>query len=185
MVSISKRASYFKTVLGNVSRSWRSDDLLLKDRGLRAIPSPKSQHYQNLFNWIMGHKPLDGGQYDFLFDRDDFVAAPTACNNANRFDEIIERCLNRWPESKVSQVCSISGPFFVFRGNTDNLTPGRDFWATNHGFVAQAALGFMHFLEQRPPLLRSCFRSASRELCCWFRYSFYTSQKCAMRWWRE
>ena len=79
------------------------DDLLLKDRNLRALESPKSQHYESLFNWILGYKPLDGGQYDFLFHHDDFVSSMKS-NHDSRFDEIIEWILSRWPGSKLLQV---------------------------------------------------------------------------------
>ncbi|KAG9237275.1 hypothetical protein BJ875DRAFT_521129 [Amylocarpus encephaloides] len=78
------------------------DDILLKDRGLRASESPKSQHYQSLYNWILGTKPLDGGQYEFLFNQDDFVASKPN-SQQSRFDEIIEAALNRRPKLNILQ----------------------------------------------------------------------------------
>ncbi|CAG8971913.1 hypothetical protein HYALB_00007829 [Hymenoscyphus albidus] len=78
------------------------DDLLLKDRCLRNLESPRPQHYQSLYNWILGYKPLDGGQYDFLFHKEDFVSSMES-NHESRFDEIIEWLLSRWPSSRLLQ----------------------------------------------------------------------------------
>lgn len=56
----------------------------------------------SLFNWIWGWKPLDEGQYDFLYHRDDFISLTASTNDP--FDEVIETSLNHWPKSRVVQV---------------------------------------------------------------------------------
>ena len=86
------------------------------------MESPKPQHYRSLFNWILGYKPLDGGQYEFLFHHDDFVSSIKS-NHDSRFDEIIEWMLSRWPNSKLFQVQVIAPNLFksVFMHSLESL----------------------------------------------------------------
>jgi hypothetical protein len=85
-----------------LTRTFFLDDILLKDSKLRALAPVPARDYLNVFHWVYGRKPLDEGEYDFVFDRDDFISS--ANKPRNGFDSFIESCLSRWPDSALFQV---------------------------------------------------------------------------------
>ncbi|RFU33223.1 hypothetical protein B7463_g3148, partial [Scytalidium lignicola] len=106
------------------------DDLLLKDRALRGLKTAPLQHYKSLFNWIWGCKPLDEGQYNFMFDPEDFVSSPA--NAGNMFDEIIETSLNKWPRTRIAKL-------FLERKNKPHTTADEGVHSFSRSMVTAVA----------------------------------------------
>jgi hypothetical protein len=77
--------------------SFLSDDILLKDSKLRAVARVPARDHGHVYHWINNTKPLDAGEYDFIFHRDDFISSANLSRNG--FDRFIESCLSRWPDS--------------------------------------------------------------------------------------
>ncbi|KIN08807.1 hypothetical protein OIDMADRAFT_23563 [Oidiodendron maius Zn] len=78
-----------------------TDDILLKDSSLRALAPALARDHLSVFNWIYAEKPLDVGQYDFIYHRDDFVSLPNKPQEG--FDDLIKAFLNRSPGSRIQQ----------------------------------------------------------------------------------
>ncbi|CZR54213.1 uncharacterized protein PAC_04096 [Phialocephala subalpina] len=79
-------------------RNFCSDELLLKDSQLRSLTPAPVREYIKVFDWIYGVKPVDIGQYDFIYHRGDFVCS--AKREKNVFDDFIKSCVSRWPNSR-------------------------------------------------------------------------------------
>ncbi|KAF8850126.1 hypothetical protein BDZ45DRAFT_207642 [Acephala macrosclerotiorum] len=77
------------------------DELLLKDSQLRSLTPAPVREYMKVFDWIYGVKPLDIGQYDFIYHRGDFVCS--AKREKNAFDDFIKSCVSRWPNSRFQR----------------------------------------------------------------------------------
>lgn len=78
------------------------DDLLLKDTQLRALNSVPKRDHVHVFNWIWGHKPLDKGEYDFILHRNDFISSANLYGRRDGFDDFVEACISRWPQSPLT-----------------------------------------------------------------------------------
>lgn len=50
-----------------------TDTLLFNDQRLRTLDRPSKIDHLSVFHWIMRNKPVGGGQYDWIFNPDDFV----------------------------------------------------------------------------------------------------------------
>ena len=57
----------------------------------------KSDH-DSVFKWIHLNKPVDRGQYDFIYYSKDFVSAETPATKENAIECLIWKYLTSWPE---------------------------------------------------------------------------------------
>lgn len=78
----------------------RLDDILLKDSKLRALAPTSKRDFMHVFHWIWDRKPLDKGEYNFIFHRDDFVSIANLTQDADVFDDFVKSCLSQWPSSR-------------------------------------------------------------------------------------
>lgn len=99
-----------------------TDDILLKDSSLRALAPAPARDHLSVFNWIYAEKPLDVGQYDFIYHRDDFVSLPNKPQEG--FDDLIKAFLNRSPGSRI-QVSFFQ--FFVHLNTSRHAMPSLAF----------------------------------------------------------
>lgn len=79
------------------------DALLLNHQRLKNLDQTPERDHDNVFKWIWKHKPLDTGEYDWIFYPDDFVSVVPA--QTNRFEDLVRRHIDAWPNSwlKVSK----------------------------------------------------------------------------------
>lgn len=70
------------------------DDLLLKASQVKALNPPTQSSHRDVYHWILWNKPVDGGQYDWIYQVEDFasLAAP------RRLDEFIESSIQYMPK---------------------------------------------------------------------------------------
>jgi hypothetical protein len=75
------------------------DELLLKDHQLRTLEKTSGRNHRSVFHWIWGQKPLDVGEYDFIFHKNDFVSVAGENQRKDVVDNLVEACLDRWSSS--------------------------------------------------------------------------------------
>jgi len=78
-----------------------TDELLLKDSQLRALPQTSPRNHLNLFHWVWGRKPLDAGEYDFIYHSDDFVSIAGGAYEKDAIDNFVEAFLVKWASSSL------------------------------------------------------------------------------------
>lgn len=78
------------------------DDLLLKYTSLRSLEPTPERNHRSVYNWIWGEKPLDEGEYDFIYHQEDFVSVVDDRHHKDCITGFLESCLNRWPSSRLS-----------------------------------------------------------------------------------
>jgi hypothetical protein len=82
-----------------------TDELLLKDSQLRELKPTSSRQHLNLFHWIWGRKPLDAGEYDFIYHSDDFVSiAGSTHQKKDAIDNLVDAYISKWPSSSFQEV---------------------------------------------------------------------------------
>ena len=49
------------------------DDLLLKEHAISSIPKPTKRNFRTVFDWVYNEQPIVEEEYQYLYQRDDFV----------------------------------------------------------------------------------------------------------------
>jgi hypothetical protein len=66
-----------------------SDELLLRERIMRAIETPTDRNHSSLLHFIEGHLPLAEHDMEYIYWKDDFITLASGKENS-RFDEWVE-----------------------------------------------------------------------------------------------
>ena len=73
-----------------------ADEFLLLYSQIRGMGQTSKDDYESVFQWVHQNKPVDKGQYDFIYHSEDFVSAvPRPKRNA--VEALIWKYLNQWP----------------------------------------------------------------------------------------
>jgi hypothetical protein len=75
------------------------DKLLLQDSQLRALSRPSDSNHRTVFNWIWNTKHLDLGEFDFIYQIEDFVSLAKP-RQKDSYDPL-KLSWDRWPGSQI------------------------------------------------------------------------------------
>ena len=49
------------------------DDLLLREHAIASLPKPTKRNFRTVFDWVYNEQPIVQEEYQYLYQRDDFV----------------------------------------------------------------------------------------------------------------
>ena len=75
-----------------------TDELLLLYSQVRGMGQTSKSDYDHVFHWMHQDMPVDQGQYNFIYHRDDFVSAVPR-QRRNAIEALIWKYLTLWPNS--------------------------------------------------------------------------------------
>jgi hypothetical protein len=104
--------------------------LLLQHRQIKTLPRTPEQDHKNVFRWIWSEKPVEEGEYDWIYPVEDFVSlVPPQRKPHNLFEAFVRAHIDTRPLSwlKVSfwPPCYVKAIFSsVFRSFSNlRITP--------------------------------------------------------------
>ena len=80
-----------------------TDKLLLQDSQLRALSRPSDYNHRTVFNWIWNTKHLDLGEFDFIYQIEDFVSVAKPRQKGS--NDPLELSWDCWPGSHIKVRC--------------------------------------------------------------------------------
>lgn len=86
--------------------------LLLQHRQIKTLPRTPEQDHKNVFRWIWSEKPVEEGEYDWIYPVEDFVSlVPPPLKPRNHFEAFVRAHVDTRPLSWLK--VSFGPPYYV------------------------------------------------------------------------